>query len=330
LARQDRHHLDQARDLVEEALHLARRTGDPRLIAACLWEKGVIAWDLDDRHGLEALDEGLTVATDAGDSWLQIMIRNVLAWSHYHPPSVDTARTLWETNLQEARRLGDDRTVAITLGFLSNCARIDDDPDQALRLAEEELEIGRKLGKFMVVVYNALHQLGMAAYCKGDLEAARAFHQQRADLSRRTLGPDSGPYSGANVHLGIVAFALGDLPSARRHLRQALSLSTPPPASALGAVEVHRALWGLGRILVREQAFQPAAVLLSTVEAAEQRVFFWIDPVRDPADHQHCLDLIAQGLTTDQLSQAQQQGEAMTLEQAIDYALTLLDQAPTS
>ena len=319
VARQDRPHIEQARDLADEALHLARQTGDTKLIAACLQARGIIAWNLDDRRGPEDLEEALGLATETGDLMRQTKARNMLAWTRYYRPSWETAaRAFWETNLDELRRLGDDRMVALTLGCLSLCVRFDD-PAAALRLAEEELELARRLGQFQPVSAG-LHHLGIASYCLGDFEAALAYHQQEADLDLRIVGDDSE----ASSLLANAAFALGDLPQARRHFRRALP--TPLPIPAIGETQVRRAVRCLGWVLAREGALQPAAVLLAAVGAMGEGNIHWIDPVRDPERHHHCLDLIAQGLTPDERLAAERQGQAMTLEQAADYARTLLDE----
>jgi hypothetical protein len=56
----------------------------------------------------------------------------------------------------------------------------------------------------------------------------------------------------------------------------------------------------------------------------------WIDQVQEPADYRQCVALIREGLAPDDLQAAQQEGEAMTLDQAVDYTLQLLDRPTTT
>jgi hypothetical protein len=49
--------------------------------------------------------------------------------------------------------------------------------------------------------------------------------------------------------------------------------------------------------------------------------------VHEPADYQQCVTLIESALTPDALDEVRQQGAAMSLEEATDYALGLLEEA---
>jgi predicted ATPase len=314
--------LAEARDLAEESLHLAHQTGDPELIAESLQTLGMIYLDTGDHRAVPSLEEGIAAAHAAGNPWRAASIRNLLAHHYWAIGSIGTARGLFEENLPVYGRLGDDRSKGATLGFLGSIAyQLEGDFDKACRLCQESLAIGRKLDD-PIVIGNALEFLGQATYLKGDLETARAIHLEEANLMWRILGEDDFI---AQAALGIVSYAQGDYRSARTHFRAALSLCKPPPEMVWNVYWQRRALWGVGRVLTREDAPLPAAVLLAAVEAATHVPQPWIDQRQEPADYRQCVDLIESTLPPDALQKAQQQGAAMTLDQATDYALDLLD-----
>ena len=113
-------------------------------------------------------------------------------------------------------------------------------------------------------------------------------------------------------------------------------MPTPPPGSIAAqpfsrfpGPQIGRAPLPLesGPTTGREHDFRPATVLFAAVEAQDDLLPPWVDQISEPADYRQCLDLIREGLTPDELSEAQQEGKAMTLEQAVDYALQIFDRS---
>jgi predicted ATPase/class 3 adenylate cyclase len=315
-----------ARDAARRSLELARQAGDPELTAACLHQVGIIGVLGGDPDAAGVLEEGMAIAGEAGDEWRQVLIRNMLAHHYHHAgrlegdaAAIERARALWEENLREARRLGDDRTTAMTLGFLCHIVRTHD-PGEARRLAEESLEIGRRLDDHGAL-NNALSYVGDAAYLMGDLEAARAAERELAELTWRTLGEEDEM---VYLALGVIDYAEHDHASARANFGRALELMDPSPASVWGALNLRRVLWGLGRVLAREGALRESAVLFAAVESADHAHPPWIDEVREPADYRECIRLIEEGLGSDGREAAYRWGEALSLEQAVEFALGVL------
>jgi len=134
----------------------------------------------------------------------------------------------------------------------------------------------------------------------------------------------------AHMSLGIIDYVQGDLASAREHLGHSLTLMNPSPGNAWGVLNLRRALWSLGRVLAREHSLRDAAKLFAAVDAADDVDPPWIDDAQEPGDYQQCVDLISATLTPDALQQAQLQGAAMTLKQATDYPLGLLEEPTTA
>jgi predicted ATPase/class 3 adenylate cyclase len=325
--------ISMARQLAEESLRLARRIGDPSLISASLGVLGHIGFAIGDPQTVQVLEEGLTVAQQAGDPWRQVMCRNLLAHhldqeGHIHRRTqlIDQARALWEENLHTARRLSDDRMMGLTLGFLSRAAQWFHDLDEAGRLAEESLDISRRLDDHSVI-NNALIYLANTAYLKGDYETAKTLIRQAVDVTWRATGEEGIDHEWG---LGIVAYAQGDYRLANEHFYRffrAASSVLPSPVTGLSMFYLRRAIWGFGRVLAREGSLRQASVLFAAIEAAEQALPPWIDQVREPADYQRCLDLIRTGLQPEMLREAHERGAAMTLGEAAEYALRFLERS---
>jgi predicted ATPase len=316
-----------AEELAEEALGLARRTGDPGLIAACLAQTGGIGVIEGDLHAVDTLVEAMEAAREAGDLWRQVRVRNMLA-HHYDEigrhqsdaGSTEQAKALWEENLRIQARIGDDRGMAMTLCFrsLQSVEACDRDLEEARRLAESSLEIGRRLGDFGVL-NNALNYLTGVVLLQGDYETARELQREVAELTWRTLGEEDDT---VYLYYGEIDYAQGNFGSARRNLGRGLRLMDPS-AGFMALRFLRYALCTLGQVLAREGNLQEAAVLFASLEA-DGVLPTWIAK-QEQGDLRECVELIEKGLPADDLQEAQQQGAAMTLAQAVDYALALLD-----
>ena len=314
-----------AREMAEESLRLARQTGDPGLIAASLVGRGGIGVQTADPQALSDLEEGLAIAQAAGDSWRQADIRNFMAHHFWNVGELETATALFEENLHVARELSDARMIGLTLGFLGHMANDRGDFDTACRLGEESLAIGHELDSYAVTA-NALDLLGDANYRNGDLDIARRFMEEQADLEWRTTGDE---VSLAFVTLGFVGFAQGDLAAARRYFGRALTRLRDAGYSSDGVFAMRRTLWGFTLVLARQHTPNAAARLLAAVEATAELT---PPPSRPPwiaHEHRQYLQLKANleaTLIPDDLQHAQEQGSAMTLDQAINYTLGFLEE----
>ncbi len=177
------------------------------------------------------------------------------------------------------------------------------------------MAIERELGDQRAIAI-VLNNLGMvAAYHRNDYSAARLLHEE-ALVIRRELG-DRWGIAGSLTNLGTVAYEQGDYPSSRALLTESLAMRRDL-ADRLGIAESLEALAGLafaaGRPVPGARLCGQAARLRKEIGSPHppwecSRYDRQIASGRAAIGNDVAFDL------------AWQEGHAMTLEQAIEYAL---------
>jgi predicted ATPase/class 3 adenylate cyclase len=299
-----------ARALGEESLAIQRRLGDRRGMASSLHNLGNVAMRQGDIASARALyEESLAISRELGD-WTGIAsslndLGNV-ATEH------SSARALYEESLAISRELGDRRSIASSLHALGNVAMAQGDIASARTLYEESQAISRELGDRMGISHS-LHDFGTVAFEQGDYPAAGALYEESLAMSRE-LGNRLG-IAHTLDDLGEVAFEQGDYPAARKLFKEGLVIwrelgnragiaysleALAAVAAALGDSQRAARIWGAAERL-REEIGSP----LLERPRYERRV----------AAARAALGANAV------FDRAWQEGSALTLEQAIEFAL---------
>jgi predicted ATPase/DNA-binding winged helix-turn-helix (wHTH) protein len=220
-----------------------------------------------------------------------------------------------EESLSIWRELGDQQGIARTLMALGNVVYSQGAELAAESLYKESLGIERELGDQRAIAV-LLNNLGMvAAYYRNDYSAARLLHEE-ALVIRRELG-DRWGIAGSLTNLGTVAYELGDHLSSRALLTESLAMRRDL-AHRLGIAESLEALAGL-----EFAAGRPGAGARICGQAARLRkeIGSPLPPwERSRYDRQIASGRAAIGNDV-AFDLAWQEGHAMTLEQAIEYAL---------
>jgi tetratricopeptide (TPR) repeat protein len=213
------------------------------------------------------------------------------------------------------RELGDQTGIARTLMALGGVVAEQGDELAAESLFEQSLAIERELGDQRGIAI-VLNNLGMvAAHYRHDYSAARSLHEEALAI-RRELG-DRGGIAHSLTNLGTVVFEQGDYPSSRALLTESLAMRRDS-ADRLGMAESLEALAGLafasGRPEPGARLCGHAARLRDEIGSADMpseraRYDRRIASARASFGNDAAFDL------------AWQEGRAMTLEQAIEYAL---------
>jgi tetratricopeptide (TPR) repeat protein len=260
------------------------------------------------------------------------------------------ARALLGESLAVRRRVG-DRSVGFVLGFLSRLARLEGDAAGARRYAEEMLGYFREDGDPLGLAV-ALDNLGELAESEGDYPTARAYLAD-ALTRRRDIGDRRGiafalwssgklaclegdfaraeallqealgifrevgarEIGSALASLGDVARLQGDLGGAVGHLRESLALLSADGQRR----DVCRSLYLLGVVAI-EQGAPGRALRLFAASTANAPA----GPLLEPAERRRYDDAVAAAraaLGHEAFAAAWAQGQALTLEQAISYAL---------
>ncbi len=131
------------------------------------------------------------------------------------------ARGLFEEGLRLRRELGDQRGIAGLLGNLGVVASDQGDYPGAQALQEECLAIFRELGDWQGVA-NSLHNLGNVANHTRDYPAARELYEESLAIQRE-LG-DQRSIAMMLGNLGLVAYHCDDYPAARTLYAESLAI----------------------------------------------------------------------------------------------------------
>jgi predicted ATPase len=209
---------DEARQLLEEGLAIAREIGDPLLVANILQPLGLAVLGQGDRSGARGhYEEALDLAHKRGDKREIAAALNALAQLHRVEGSLDSAEPLYEQVIALARDIGDRESIAIGLLNLAMvCIGRGESPRTRAMLIEVHAiadEIGSKpVGQSVLEVC-----AGLAAFERDWGRAARFFGMAEGQNALTGLHRDAAdeaflaPHvSSARVNLGAAAYAAAD------------------------------------------------------------------------------------------------------------------------
>jgi predicted ATPase/DNA-binding winged helix-turn-helix (wHTH) protein/Tfp pilus assembly protein PilF len=278
---------------------LARHQGDNAAARALFEQSLAIYRELGDRQRIAfSLNNLGVVADDQGD----------------YP----AARALHEESLAIQRELGDKWSIAMSLHNLGVLASDQGDHRAARALHEESLAIRRELGDWQGIG-DSLNSLGSSASEQGDYAAARALFEESLAIQRE-LG-DRQSMALSLSALGNVASAQGDNASARALHEETLTIYRELgdrrgiARSLVGLAYVAFALAGPGR----------AARIWAGAERLRETIGEKLPP-SDCAGYDRQIAAARAAIGDDAtFDLAWQEGRAMTLERAIEYALNKPD-----
>ena len=234
--------------------------------------------------------------------------------------AVEQAAAALEESLALYRRLGDLWGVALALRPLSLVAQDRGDYDLAMTLAEESLALVRAHADKRDLAHG-LHALGLVAWLRGEYHRAVALCEESLAIFCE-LGLPRG-IAIARCKLGLVAWRMGDQ-------RRAAALLTEGLAQAwdIGDSQwIGVALNYLASVACDQHDYRRAARLLAATEA----VWAAFDSVPWPAscaDHERAVSAVRSALGEAAFAAAFEQGQAMTLEAAVEDALSRADALP--
>ena len=223
------------------------------------------------------------------------------------------ARALYEESQTIFRELGDKLGIAYSLVNLGSVATDQSDYVAARALTEECLTIFRELGKKDGIA-NSLNNLGNLAHLQGDYAASRALTEESLTI-RRELGDRNGIAYSLN-DLGMVALGQGDHVAARALLEESLTIRREL-GNKSGIAEFLDAFAQLARLEQQERHAAPlwgAATVLREVLSAPL-------PPSEREKQEREMAGVREILGEDAFAAGWAQGQAMTMEQAIEYAI---------
>jgi predicted ATPase/class 3 adenylate cyclase/Tfp pilus assembly protein PilF len=275
---------------------------------------GYLAWRQGDYAAAGSLyEQSLAIRRKLGDKrGIALSLNNLglLAWNQGDP---EAAHTLHKESLAIRRKSGDRWGIAASLTNLGILAHEQGDYTGARLLYEEALDIQRELGDkhSMAAILN---NLADAVRETGDPAVARSIHEEGLAI-RRELG-DKWGIGSSLLNLGEVVRELGDYASARLYLEEGLEIKRE-----LGdKMSVAWCLEGLASVDRLQGKEGRSARLWAAAEALRETIGSPLPPNMLPFHNQELTTLRNQ-LGDKVFEEALAEGWAMSMEQAIEYAL---------
>lgn len=209
-----------ARQRHEEALGIARRTGDMALAARALVNLGAVA----DEQGVPEdaatyLEEALAASREVGDERAVAVALANLGQVAISLGQFSRAADLLNESVGAFRALGDPRSEAAILANLGLMSLMAGDAAVARHCHQEALRVFRDLGDSPAEAAELLN-LGHATQHLSNWDEAEALYGQARELFEQ-LGDRSG-VAFANLHLGKLALLRAEHDLAGSHLTRAL------------------------------------------------------------------------------------------------------------
>jgi predicted ATPase/DNA-binding CsgD family transcriptional regulator len=311
-----------AEALFRQALAVARGIGDRRGTRDALFGLGGHGATRASTPAMRALlEEALALSRELGDDFMIGWALNSLGSFVFRQGDWPAARRLLEEALAIRRDLGDTWGIATSLNDVGHLAVAQGDLVAARAAYEQSLTLRRRLGDRLGLL-RSLHGLGMVAASEGDHTAARALLAECVTIS---VGFGEVERAAPLLQLGGVAGAQGDYAAARAALMESL---------ALWRAFDHR--WGIILTLaataylaaVRDQPERAARLSGAAVAlrgaSGDARVAAWRSAGHVPSGLQFDSWIGAARPMLDgaEVTTAWGEGQRMTLEEAVNYALT--------
>jgi predicted ATPase/class 3 adenylate cyclase len=301
-----------ARALHEESLSIWRELGDKQGIAQSLHNLGIVAYHQGDYSAARALhEESLSIWRELGDKQGIAQSLNMLGNVANNQGDYSAARALHEQSLAIRRELGNKHGIASSLINLGNVAINQGDHAAAQALYEESLAITRELGNKHGIAI-ALENLGAMARRSGDYAQAHRLLTESLEWNRQ-LGLKGGELV---TELGLLAADMGDGAQARRWFAQALGEHRETGRPHYIAIDLE----GLAHLARQQSDWDRAARLWGAAESLREAVG---TPLLSEEREEYERDQAAvrEALGEEAFAAAWVEGGAMTMEQAIAYAL---------
>lgn len=225
----------------------------------------------------------------------------------------DASRALYEESLLIRKELGDTWGVARLLGNLGLLAYFQFDYAQSHSLHLESLALFKELQDDEGVV-NELVNLGDIFHAQRELSAADSFYRESTTIARRLK--DQWGLAYAIKGLADVAFEQGDFSTASSHYEECLVLFQKGADYA----GLPFALESVAALARAKNQLEKAARIFGAADALRKRTHTPLPPPNQNT-HQMNLSILQQQLDPATFAMAWMEGSAMTIDQAITYAL---------
>jgi ATP/maltotriose-dependent transcriptional regulator MalT len=269
--------------------------------------------DLD--RAQEACEEGLEPLAnkDREASEAMLWLLSFLGWVAWEREDYRRATQLFEEGLALSREMSDIWWLANSLSNLALVSHSRGDYERATELYEQSMDFSRKQSDKLSLAF-CLINLGMVVSSHGDLGRARKLTEESVALQRE-LGTRGAVALGL-CNLGWIALLQDDLGRAAELYRESLSLSWDTGLNPT----VQSALEGLACVAVAKGEAERAARLWGAAQALHEtkgiprNIDFLAEADARISD-------VRSGMGEGAWEEAYRKGRAMTLDEAVSYAL---------
>ncbi len=308
-----RGHFSEGRRWLEQVLAVSE-DAPSWLRARGLMGRGVLTFMLGDlRGGTALLEESLRLSKTAEDRLGTAWATGWLGVPAVYAGDYERAMTYWDESLALWRQLGDPWGIAWRAVGVGNVLAAQGETQRAVSLFNEALVLCRKVGDKWVTALT-LHYSTYWAIARGDTEGALPLVEESLSLFRALGARREIPRALGN--LGLIAHGRRDYGRAAAAFRESLILYREVGDKRGIALCFER----LARVAGDQRRLTQAARLLGASEALREVAQIASGRAVEFSGGADQATIRAQ-MGDDAFEVAQAEGRAMTLEQAIEYAL---------
>ena len=309
-----RGYLSEGRSILERALSAAGNAY-PSLRARALNGAGYMALTQDDyAHAMALCEEAHAIARAEGDRRETAIALAILGHTLWHMGDATRPAQLCDESLTLARRSQDQRTLASSLREFGYVVWHLGDYERLAQLADEYLHLSRALGDRSATA-DALLLLGEAAL--GAEQYGRAIELYEESLTLSRVQKDKVAMTRALVSLGNVAAHEAIYDRAGALYREALTTA----AELRDMWWLVRCLQGMAGAAAAAGQFHRAAQLVGAVDQFRETLGSLL-PRTDQNGYDHTVAVTGSRLGDHTFRTAWAEGRAMSLEQAVAFALS--------
>ncbi len=300
-----------ARALYQESLAISRMEGDKRTMAFALRGLGNTTDDAAAAEQLRA--ESLTLYREIGDAWGMGWVLNEQAFAAAKHQAFAQADALFTESLALAREQGDQWRIGTTLLSVGEVAWLQGDYIRANVLLTESLALARAAQNQSTIAATLL-MIGHVARAEGDESRASSCYDESLVLAY-AIGAER-LIATVRHNQAYIALHQHDTARATTYLLESLAISRAMRSEGQAAWS----LATLGGVAAAQCQAGRAARLLGVAEAYFKAINQWVGET-ERAEHESYIAVARAQLGEDAFRAAWAAGQAMTLEQAIAYAL---------
>ena len=306
---------DQAKQIWEEDLALRRELGDKDGIA---WSLSLLAnlalWKGEPEQAWTLYAESQNAFREIGNKWAVSMALSGMGSVKLSLGEFEKAAKLYEEALAYGREMGDQNTIAGRRYDLARVAWSMGEYERATRMYEDTLAIVRKMNNKSAIA-GTLIDLGTVAWVQGDLDLATKRYGESIAIGREIEGQFTVGY--ALIGLGRVAYSRGEYDAASSLYRQALTMFQ----ETANQWNITYCLEAVAALAVAQGNMDRAAKLLGKTDDFYTQIQYLLSPI-ERQHHEQAVMAARTALGDQVYSAIWSEGQAMTLKEAITYALS--------